>query len=237
MDSVLGFYLWGYDNVNSADYILGKMRESYPTSNLVISSDAGEDFSTIAEKYNAIKYIHGSVSHGYPQSVDRYGWTADQFLIWIERLYTACQAINNDYVMLMEEDLLIKERFRFPAVDIIMIPNIKNPIAQVGMKWVASRGGRTDYPYYSAGGGSIINRTKFIQAYENHLEDLLKNYETIFQQSFLEGIRGWGWNDSLICVLMYAEKASISTELPILESGNEDDPAPIIHKFKKYYKI
>lgn len=234
--SVLGFYLWGHSNVESADYILGRMREHYPDSHLVISSDAGEDFSEVARKHSAVGYIHGKESHGYPQKDERYGWTATEAKLWLERIYEACQIISNEYVMLMEEDILIKERFRFQALDLVMIPNIRNAIAPCAMEWVKSRGGVTHYPYYSAGGGTIINRKKFIGAYEKHIDSLLENYNRLYEQSFTEGVRGWGWNDSLLCVLMYAEGATFSASLPIIESGNEDDPAPIIHNFKKYYK-
>ena len=233
--SVLGFYLWGHTNVESADYVLGRMRTSYPDSDLVISSDNGNDFSEVAEKHKAVNYIHGNLSHGYPQSPDRYGWTAAQAVLWLTRIYEACKVITNDFVMLMEEDILIKERFKFPAKDIIMIPNIKNGISPEGMDWVKSRGGRTDYPYYSAGGGTIIKRQSFIDAFDKHLDDLVEKYEDIYQASMARGYQGWGWNDSILAVLMYANNSSFSTELPIIESGVESDPAPIIHNFKKYY--
>jgi len=233
--SVLGFYLWGHTNVESADYVLGRMRESYPDSDLVISSDNGNDFTEVAEKHKAVKYIHGNLSHGYPQSPERYGWTAEQAVLWLTRIYDACKVITNDFVMLMEEDILIKERFKFPAKDIIMIPNIKNGISPEGMGWVKSRGGRIDYPYYSAGGGTIVKRQSFIEAFDNHLDDLIEKYEDIYVASMNRGYQGWGWNDSILAVLMYANNSSFSTELPIIESGVESDPAPIIHNFKKYY--
>lgn len=233
--SSLSFYLWAYDNTKNVSYILEELRKHYPDSDLVISSDNGLDFTDICKEYSACHYIHGQESHGYPSNNGRHGWTAQAASIWFSRLYEACKHITTDYVMLMEEDVLVKERFRFPAKDLIMIPNIKNPISKYGLDWVKERGGNTAYPYYSAGGGSIINRKKFIESYENHMEDLLANYEKLYELSHSEGISGWGWNDSLICVLMYANNAEISTDLPILETGNENDPAPIIHKFKKYY--
>lgn len=239
MKSQLGFYLWAYINDESVDYILGKLRKSYPDSDLVLSSDNGSNMKSIADKYHAIKYIHGDKSHGPSHEsleTGRYGWTVNEAKIWLDRLYEACNSISNKWVMLMEEDVLVKERFKFPAVDIIMIPNIRNAICTSGMNWVNSRGGKTNYPWYSAGGGSIINRQKFIDAYEKHIDSFIENYERIYTDSMNQGIGGWGWNDSIICVLMYTENPTISTELPILETGNEEDPAPIIHAFKKYYK-
>ena len=128
-NSVLGFYIWCYDNMDNVDYILHNLRESYPTSDLVISSDNGENFSSISQKYSGKYYIHGAEAHGYPQTTERYGWGATQAKIWLDRIYEACKHITNDYVMLMEEDVLVKTRFSFPAVDLIMIPNIKNPIS------------------------------------------------------------------------------------------------------------
>lgn len=234
--SVLSFYLWAYDNDENVNHILKEMRKHYPDSDLVVSSDNGFDFSEICTEHNACHYIHGKESHGYPTNDGRHGWSAAAASIWFSRVYEACMNITTDYVMLMEEDILVKERFKFPAKDIVMIPNIKNPISPSGMNWVKERGGSTSYPYYSAGGGTIINRKKFIQAYDNHMADLLANYDDLYEKSFSEGVIGWGWNDSLMCVLMYADNATMSTELPILETGNENDPAPIIHKFKKFYK-
>jgi hypothetical protein len=239
MKSQLGFYLWGYANTESIDYVLGKLRESYPDSDLVLSSDNGSDMKSIAVKHNAIQYIHGNQSHGpCHKSLEgnRYGWTVNEAKLWLDRVYEACKLITNNWVMLMEEDVLIKERFKFPAVDLIMIPNIKNAICLAGIKWIKERGGDISYPWYSAGGGSIINRQKFIQAYENHIDSFTENYERIYEDSMKHGIGGWGWNDSIICVLMYAENAKISTELPIIENGDETASYPIIHNFKKYYK-
>jgi len=138
--------------------------------------------------------------------------------------------------MLLEEDLLVKERFSFPSYDLIMIPNIKNPISTAGMNWIEGRKGRTDYPYYSAGGGSIIKREAFISAYDNHIDSLIENYEDIYKKSMESGNVAWGWNDNLLSVLMYANNSSFAAELPVIESGIEKDPAPIIHKFKKYYR-
>ena len=237
--SQLGFYMWAYNNTESVDYILNRLRKEYPTEDLAISSDNGENFSDIANKYQAAIYIHGETSHGPSHNsveAKRYGWTKNEAYIWLNRLYQSCKTMNSTFVMLMEEDVLVKERFFFKGVDLLMIPNFKNPICQAGMDWVKSRGGRIDYPYYSAGGGTIINRQVFINAYEKHIDSFIENYEYIYQKSMQDGINGWGWNDSIVAVLMYAENPSISTELPILETGNENDLAPIIHKFKKYYR-
>ena len=238
-ESSLGFYLWAYDNVKSVDYILEKLRLSYPTEELVISSDGGKDFSEIARKASAIKYIHGNRSHGpchkSLEANGRYGWSVNEAKLWLDRLYEACKSMTCDYVMLMEEDVLVKKRFNFPKVDIVMIPNFKNPISTEGMKWVRNRGGLGNYSFYSAGGGSLIRRELFILSYEKHIDSFIKEYERIYHASMLEGKPGWGWNDSIICVLMYAESPLALQELPVLETGNESDNAPIIHNFKKYY--
>ena len=236
----LGFYLWAYNNVESVDYILEKLRLSYPDAELVISSDNGADMSELSNKYDAIKYIHGSVSHGpCHDSLEipgRYGWTVNEARLWLDRLYEACKNMTSNYVMLMEEDVLIKERFKFIDVDILMIPHFKNQIGTAGLDWIKSRGGDCKYPYYSCGGGSIIKRNTFINAYETHIDSFTENYERIYQEVMKEGAIGWGWNDSIICVLMYPENPTVSQSLPIIESGNENDPAPIIHNFKKYYR-
>ena len=171
--SKLGFYLWAYDNVGSVDYIFAKLRESYPTSSVVLSSDNGQDFTEISKRHGCSKYIHGKESHGpcdQTKKSGRYGWTREQAKLWLDRVYEACLSIDNDYVMLMEEDVLVKRRFSFPAQDIIMIPGFKNPISRAGMDWIRRRGGKVDYPYYSAGGGSIIKKASFISSYENHTQ-------------------------------------------------------------------
>ena len=190
----------------------------------------------IAKKYNAVKYIHGTESHGYPHSENRYGWTAKGAKLWLDRFYEACKSVSSDYIMMMDEDVLVKTKFKIQNYDIVMTPNIRNLISNAGMKWVESRGGNIDYPYYSFGGGSIIKVSSFIEAYENHQEDYFANYERIFQESMKEGIISWGWNDCMICALMYANNSTFSTTLPVSETGNEEDQMPIIHKFKKFYR-
>ena len=232
----LGFYMWAYENVENVDYIFTQLRKSYPQSDIVLSSDAGEDFSDIAQKYGVVKYIHGTENHGYPSQKGRWGWTKEQAKLWLDRFYEACQTVTSPYLMMMDEDVLVKQQFDFLAYDMVMTPNIKNPISRAGMEWIKSRGGVGDYPYYSFGGGSVLRVDKFIQAYENHRDSFFAQYEDIFQKSLSENIGGWGWNDCMLCSLMYAENATFSTNLPVIESGIEDDPAPIIHKFKKYYR-
>jgi len=237
-ESQLGFYMWAYNNVESVDYILGKLRQSYPESDLVISSDAGENFQHIANKYNAIKYVHGNKRHGSANNSpegNRYGWTVNEARIWLDRVYEACKCISNDYVMLMEEDLLVKYRFEFPDQDLIVVP-LKHPICASGLQWIKERGGDISYPFYSAGGGTIINRLKFIKSYNRHINSFTQNYERIYAESMNAGCISWGWNDCMLAVLMYADNAKVSLDLPMIESGNEEDQAPIIHLFKKFYR-
>lgn len=232
----VGFYMWAYENIENVDYIFDKLRVNFPNSDIVLSSDNGEDFTEIAKKHNCVSYIHGTESHGYPKTEERYGWTMEQAKLWLERFYTACKTMKSDYVMMMDEDVLVKENFSFPITDMIITPNIYNGISTAGMEWVASRGGRTDYPYYSFGGGSLINRESFIAAYDKHIESYLQEYEDIWEKSMVEGAIGWGWNDCMLTTLMYANNAKFSKLLPVSETGNENDPQPIIHKFKKFYR-
>ena len=43
--NLLGFYIWAYKNLEQVEYITSQIRKNYPNSDLVISSDNGEDFS------------------------------------------------------------------------------------------------------------------------------------------------------------------------------------------------
>jgi len=233
--SKLGFYMWAYANVESVDYIFDRLRKVYPESEIYLSSDNGEDFSFMIEKYG-LTYEHSKESHGPATKPHRYGWTATEAKLWLDRIYNACQTLSTDYIMLMEEDILVKDKVRFPAVDIIMIPGWYNPICEDAMKWIGERGGKTDYPYYSAGGGTIIKRDTFIRAYDNWMSDFMRDYEDLYNKSMNAGCNGWGWNDSILAVLFYLENAKISTNLPITESGDEDANMPIIHKFKRLYR-
>ena len=232
----LGFYLWACNNLKNVDYILGRMRETHPHSDLVISSDNGEDFTDISKTNGALNYIHGRLNHGYPFDGSRYGWNLEKASIWLDRIYMAFLKMKSEYVMLMEEDVLIRNSFEFPEKDIIMIPDIKNPISEAGMEWISKMNGNSEYPFYSAGGGTIIKREKFIEAYEKNSKSFFDYYEDIYIKSMAEGKTGWGWNDSIICVLMFSANATFSTELPITENGLDEDPFPIVHKFKKYYE-
>lgn len=242
-DPSLGFYLWAYQQVKNVEVILQNMRQHYPDAELVVSSDNGYDFTEIAKQYNAIKYIHGTESHGSPDfTVDEHeghskcGWRLVQANLWLQRLYNACTVMESEYVMIMEEDVLITRPIDNPGKDINMT-KFTNHIDPMAMEWIRARGGNDTYPFYGACGGSIIRREMFINAYNNHIQSYQEVYNTILNSNFLSG---WGWPDCIICVLIYAAGGSISTDLDIgqhVGSYGEEYPNAIMHHFKRYYKV
>ena len=252
--NLLGFYIWAYKNLEQVEYITSQIRKNYPNSDLVISSDNGEDFSFISKKYNCKDYIHGKQSHGFPanhpqNSKTRFGWTVEEAKLWLNRMYRACLIIDSKFVMDVEEDVLIQSRFNFEDADILMMgvsggKIVKNPIQPSALKWIESRGGKVDYPYYSACGGSIVNRLSFIESYERNIDSFVDNYEDIYQKSIKERLTsdgkksGWGWPDSILCVIMYCKSKNVKIGYsPISQLGYDiTDNAPIVHLFKKFYR-
>lgn len=149
---------------------ISSFRKYYPASDIYMICDGGDDHSAVAKRFGCT-YIHETAHLGNETST--VFETPDKMIVYLKRLREAAGHIKEDYVLLMEDDVLtmgtVSERLRYTV-------NGVNKGVHFGMKMTAFLKGRTrSIPFWTlryfwgAFGGCLIDR-KFIVEHFNDID-------------------------------------------------------------------
>src|SRR5580704_15114544 len=83
---------------------LRSFRKHYPASTIVMTCAGGDDLSALARSFNC-HYFHFEDNLGEGKSI--YPKTMENFLEFFRRLFYAFQFIQEDYVLLLEDDVKV----------------------------------------------------------------------------------------------------------------------------------
>ena len=144
----------------------------------LLGSDAAEDLSDIAKKYNC-HYYHFEDKLGYPS------YDLNRTLSWFDRFKTACQQTYTSHIMMTEDDVWIKKPITVKdewemagwnvKVGNIIPDNIIDSIEEFSGK-------RPLTNQYGCGGGSIFKVSTFLENYDRVTEWFKKNHNTFQKQ-------------------------------------------------------
>jgi hypothetical protein len=157
----VGAYLQTYKNDGKTDFVLSNFRKHYPTSPIYLVSDNGDNFSEIANKYNCF-YEHSKNNTG----VSPLGWNKEQTFIWLDRFYKAHQYCQSEYILYLEDDVLIRSNnINFNNIDIAGV--LENPIPSSILKYLSEKYKATfNTDKYGTGGGAIYKSEILINNYD-----------------------------------------------------------------------
>ena len=146
---------WKY--LNSYKNTLDNVRKYYPNSDIFIFFDGSrndlQEYLEVAAKYNCIVSVRNN-ELGYINRLDNLEINLPKQLEWIDRMKSACKISESEWVMILEDDVLIKREI------------INWPSADVG----------TNREYFRTGGGSIFKREVFLESLEkNNILDIIQN--------------------------------------------------------------
>lgn len=111
---MFGAYLQVFKNDGKADFVLKNFRKHYPDVPVYLVSDKGDNFSDIADKYNC-EYLHDNFNTG----ADPNGFNKEQTIKWIERVVKGNEYLNEQYMIYLEDDILIRSNnIKFDGIDI-----------------------------------------------------------------------------------------------------------------------
>lgn len=184
MSQPFGVYLQCYKNPLATFKSLESLRSHYPYCSVVLISDNGYDYSEMAKYFNCI-YIHGTQNLPLIYKDIDSGNHITHAIQLIKRIYYAFQLCKEEYIMWLEDDVIINK----PIVDTFKYgingfsPNNidqfsnNNPLKQ-------------KYPYmsdnnsykFTGHGGSVFHKQTLLNAFEKEeiVMDVLlnwKNYE------------------------------------------------------------
>lgn len=150
----------------ATEFAIQQFREHNPDVPYYLISDAGSDFSDLAEKYNCIwKYDEKNVGMNYLPPNDA--------LILYNRLVDCFEAVKTDYVLLMEDDVLCRGEIRIEYdfnLSMSYVPG--NPLVLYNTI-VEKYNSNPNVNWYGATGGSILNKNIFT---EERCKDLIYNF-------------------------------------------------------------
>lgn len=145
MENTISFTYNPYIYFESYKNVIQNIRKWYPNSDIFIYMDSFRDdldkYREISDEYNC-KYIVRDKTMYFIDRKDSIDVNTPKMLEWLDRIENSCISTNSKWIMLVEDDVLIKRK-------IINWPN-----SDVGH----SRN------YFRPGGGSIFKKESFLDS-------------------------------------------------------------------------
>lgn len=205
MNKIISGYLWAYKNIDSGIKSLQSLQKYYPNSDLFVNVDFEGDYigyKKEGDRIGAITTINkfqlgycgnfGNVHVGYDC------WSKKSTFEWFNQFYNACKSSDSYYMILLEEDDFILKPISLLEYDfdIAIHPTDPSPTGRIRPNFINTeffeyskmKGGTDTCPGYASGGGTIVNREKFILAWDTCKDYFYQDYDSLVK---INKIIGW----------------------------------------------
>jgi len=180
----IGAFYQCYKQPKAFQHVLSNFRKIYPDTDVIIFSDAGDDFNEYANSLNC-KFIYEEkrTGNGISASFDK----KEKLISWFKRLIYACEHIKEQYIMILEDDVWVKKPIEELSYDL----NGVNKGEKMGKKITAFLKGRNssipkdcENYFYGGFGGSVINKNIIL----NNKEKIIEVIDAIDSQNLTDKI-------------------------------------------------
>ena len=231
MNPQFGVFYQVYDNKKAARFVLENFREHFPENPVVLISDGGEDFSDVASEYNCNFYMRENIFGNAENGYDRHCYDSKRTIEWWSRQKLASDVCQQDYTMIVEDDVLFQRPFDIHAPFQLRGVKACNRIAVPILREISKCGYKGDY--YGMCGGSMYNAKTLIEIYDDVIEDISQNHDKLLSEEL--HFRSLGAVD---CNITYhfnkrGHKYEVAPWLGQVLEGNLD--LPVIHQWKENY--
>jgi len=233
----IGYY---YKQLASTRNVIQEFRTHYPTSTIVMINDGGDErIDEVAKEYQAIY-------HPYPNVKPKFA-TVPDMLEWVQRIFTALEHIQEEYCMILEDDVtFIRKPIIEGLVGVMVGYNTQNYIPEHITNYIKEH--NTNIPLetkrvrYSGYGGTLL-RTAFWQfiSKQNWKEELVR-YADITKVKNPDREQTWNFNDCVLSFLCFRYGGTITQnpewgEIPdgYRRSQFLNGPYAILHRYKELY--
>lgn len=231
---ILGAFHQAYKNKIATENAIKNFRKFYPDSPYFLFSDDGLDFYDIAEKYNC-HYVHCDYRIGYDKC---FGFGKRGSKEWLKRFYMACSTLKCDYIIMMEDDVLIQNYIPIESkVEFygLNIPTNKFPVKFI--EYLTSKYSAIFHnDWYGSGGGSIFKTETFINNYQRVSKIFEEEYDYIIDNLNVN----FGWVDNFMTTFYYmcGKKYTPNPHLTeVTRNSNWKNPYfAIVHQYKQFYE-
>jgi hypothetical protein len=162
---------------------LSSFRNFYPNNTIVLISDNGYDYTEMAKHFNCI-YIHCTDKANFNHKDLDSGSHIENSHKLIERFYNAYSLIKEEYVLLLEDDVIINK-----PVNHIFTADINGNCVNVFSNEIIEEFSKnykhidvSKKYYFSGAGGSIMHRSNMMKYMQNKeiINDILFNWKKYF---------------------------------------------------------
>lgn len=221
----IGAFFQCYKNRTATWHALKAFRDAYPRSTVILMSDNGSDFSDIATEFNA-KYFHETESCAPSfDCTDK----AKQALC-IARWQKYLPLIEEEYFMVLEDDVLVKKAYEEPFLGTINGNTINtiNPRVWKNIPFAKISGKKP----YSGHGGSVYHKGRFLHAISNKevVQYLFEHWKEI-------GLCPNHIDFDILCsILVILDGGTIHKLNTHKDMGtNQTSDANVLHQYKVHY--
>lgn len=220
-----------YKNKKATDFVLNNFRKFFPDNKILLISDGGDDFSDLADTYKC-KYEHRKNIYGNP-SVG-YAYDSTRLIEWWDRQKSACDYCGTDYILLLEDDVLVTNFFEIDLNFHLIGPNSGEPLTKTIIDEIKNCS-NLDVTRYGICGGSMYNTKTFNEIYNQVIRDIEENHDALMNSSH-GGYKLLGYVDANM-VYHFGKRGYAFQGSPWLSEimRGESRNKPIWHQFKDYY--
>lgn len=168
---MVGAYIQLFRNDGKGELMLYNFRKHYPESKIYLVSDKGDDFSSVAERYNC-SYSYGDINTG----VRNNGFTKGELLVWLKRFYNCFNYCTEDYILYMEDDVYVRGKINIDenyAIAGVKVGSLIPDQVFDYLKCKPTEGG--------ACGGTIYNRKIFLDKYDEIVEFVNLHFDELYK--------------------------------------------------------
>lgn len=239
--STLSFFSTVYDNKKATEYSLRTVREFYPDAYYMLIGDGGSDHIDLAKKYNC-DFYYNNIRLGYPEQP--FGYKKEKVLEWLMRFYISCLKCNSDYIMMVEDDVVLLDKITIQddwecVGHVITHGNkIPKPLLDACEK-ISGQKLKTDF--YGSGGGSIFKVRTVLENFGT-VYGFFNNNLDFIQESMYPTL---GWLDCFttfffyLCGKSFTQNEKMYNIFPVSKTFDLNTlkgQYEIVHGYKNYYE-
>ena len=228
-----GVFYQVYKNEKAVRFVLDNFRKHFPYNPVVLISDGGNDFTNIAEQYNCSFYMRENIFGDDINNYPKFPYNAYRTIEWWSRQKLVCEETGQDYVMIMEDDVLVQKPFTLDSTFQLRGVRVGNRFTG-RMSQDIKELTNDEASLYGMCGGSIYNAKTLLSIYDDVVTDIQTNMDNMMNTD-PESYNMLGAVDANITYhfAKRGHKYDVASWLGEVREGNFD--YPVIHQWKENY--
>ena len=228
-----GVFYQVYNNERAVRFVLDNFRNHFPNNPVVLISDGGDNFSNVADEYNCKFFMRENIFGDSVNNYPKFPYNAYRTIEWWKRQKLTCEETGQDYVMIMEDDVLVKDTFTLDSTFQLKGVRVGNRFTGRMSHDVRDLTG-DEASLYGMCGGSIYNAKTFLSIYDDVINDIRNNMDRMMEED-PDSYNMLGAVDANITYHFAKRgyKYEVAPWLGEVREGRFD--LPVIHQWKEHY--